>query len=77
MMTWTANGSGGGAGTIAGTMPRSSMRGGNLFAFESSIHALSDPCDSDHKDAERTGAIAHTNVTHIYAVHAAIKCAAE
>ena len=41
MMTWTANGSGGGAGTIAGTMPRSSMfsflmAGGKLFALEPS-----------------------------------------
>jgi len=35
-MTWTANGSGGGAGTIAGTMPRSSM-----FSFLAGI--LSDP----------------------------------
>jgi hypothetical protein len=77
MMTWAANGSGGGAGTIAGTMPRSSMfsflgAGGKLFALEPSVHALPDPCDSDHKDAERTDAVPHPNVIHIYAVHAAI-----
>ena len=52
--------SGGGAGTIAGTMPRSSMfsflaAGGKLFALEPSVHALADPCVIDHKDAEQDG----------------------
>jgi hypothetical protein len=49
-----------------------SCGGGKLFPLEPSVHALPDPCDSDHKNAERTGAIPHTNLIHIYAVHAAI-----
>jgi hypothetical protein len=46
--------------------------GGKLFPLEPSVHALPDPCNSDHKDAEGMGAIPHTNVIHFYAVHAAI-----
>jgi hypothetical protein len=42
MMTWTANGSGGGAGTIAGTMPRSSMFS-FLAAGGKAISALGPP----------------------------------
>jgi hypothetical protein len=29
--------------------------GGRLFALKASVHALADPCDSDHKDAEQDG----------------------
>jgi len=43
-------------------MPRSSMfsflaAGGKLFALEPSVHALPDPCDSDHKMPSRTAAV--------------------
>jgi hypothetical protein len=43
------------------------VAGSKLFALETSVQALRDPCDSDYKDAALTGAIPHTNIIQVHA----------